>query len=541
MVCLAVVLLGAFTYGTLTQPISKADIKGAANIMGLELTNQEIDSLLPSLTDLRDDFIKNRDSQLNNGVYPALHFNPLPMGMKIPQGGGKVTIANVGDIKVPENREVLAFYSIRELAELVRTKQVTSVELTQLFINRLKKHDKKLKCVISFTEELAMEQAKKADKEIEAGNYKGLLHGIPYGIKDLFATKDYKTTWGAKPYQEQKFDYNATVVEKLEAAGAVLIAKLTLGALAMGDVWYGGMTRNPWDTETGSSGSSAGSAAAVSAGLVPFAIGTETLGSIVSPSTICGTTGLRPTFGRVSRFGAMALSWSMDKVGPICRTAEDCAIVFDAIHGPDGKDPSAVMAPFTYNSGFQPRTIKVGYLKSDFEQDYPFRAQDSIALRIFKSLGIELVPIELPKYPDITYLLTAEAAAAFDDLTRSGKDDELTRQTRNAWPNLFRRARFVPAVEYIQANRLRTKLINQMDEVFKKVDVYINPSWASESLRITNMTGHPCVVMPDGFQQNGKPTSITITGKLYDEGTVLGLANAFQRVSTFHKLHPELD
>ncbi|MEN0003420.1 MAG: amidase [Bacteroidota bacterium] len=540
---LATVLLGAFTYGELTKDISKADAKGAANVMGLEFTNTELDSLMPALTEFRNAYIKNRDQQLDNGVYPALLFNPMPAGFRLPKGKqGRVTMRGVGDIKMPKDRNKLAFFSVRQLAELIKTKQISSVELTQFFMDRLKKYDDKVKCVINFTEELALAQAKKADEEIGKGNYKGLLHGIPYGIKDLFATKVSKTTWGAKPYKDQAFDYNATVVEKLERAGAILVAKMSVGALAMGDVWFGGMTRNPWDLETGSSGSSAGSAAAVSAGLLPFAIGTETLGSIVSPSTVCGTTGLRPTFGRVSRYGAMALTWSMDKVGPICRTAEDCAIVFDAIKGADGKDPTVVDAPFRYTSGFQPKSIKVGYLKSAFDKPYPFHDQDSVALRVFKKLGVELVPIELPEYPDITHILTAEAAAAFDDLTRSGKDDELTRQIKSAWPNLFRQARFVPAVEYIQANRLRTKLMQQMEEqVFKKVDAYIHPSWASSSLRITNFTGHPCVVVPNGFQENGKPTSITITGKLYDEGAILGLANAFQGASFFHRKHPDLE
>jgi Asp-tRNA(Asn)/Glu-tRNA(Gln) amidotransferase A subunit family amidase len=541
LMALAILVLGAFTYGELTKDISKTDVKGAANIMGLEFSEPEIDSLMPALTEFRDAYIKNRDRQLDNGVYPAVMFNPVPPGMVIPQTGGRVQLRGVGKLTLPEQKEKLAYMSIRELAELIRTKQISSVDLTKFFIDRLKKYDSKLKCVINFTEELAMEQAKKADEALAKGDYKGVLHGIPYGIKDLFATKVSKTTWGAKPYKDQSFDYNATVVEKLEAAGAVLIAKMSVGALAMGDVWYGGMTRNPWDMETGSSGSSAGSAAAVSAGLLPYAIGTETLGSIVSPSTVCGTTGLRPTFGRVSRYGAMALTWSMDKVGPIARSAEDCAIVFDAIYGPDGKDPSVIPAAFNYTSGFQPKSIKVGYLKSAFEQDYPFKVQDSIALNVFKKMGVELIPIELPEFPDIMHILTVEAAAAFDDLTRSGKDDELTRQLRNAWPNLFRQARFVPAVEYVQANRLRTKLMEQMEEVFKKVDVYIHPSWASSSLRITNFTGHPCVVVPDGFQDNGRPTSITITGKLFDEGTVLGLANTFQNYSNFNRLYPELD
>lgn len=534
-------LAGAFTGRYfLAEEITADDARSAAKIAGLDFTQAEIDSLLPELNDFRKSYIANREEKIPNALSPALVFNPLPPGFFMPQKQEKVVFSDPGKVKMPKNKDDLAFFTVRELAELIRTKQISSVELTRFFIDRLKKYDEKLHCVVTLTEALALEQAKRADAEIAKGQYRGLLHGIPYGAKDLLATKNYKTTWGAMPYKDQMLNYDATVITKLEEAGAVLVAKLTLGALAMGDVWFGGMTRNPWDIETGSSGSSAGSASAVSAGLLPFAIGTETLGSIVSPSTVCGTTGLRPTFGRVSKFGAMALSWSMDKIGPITRSVEDCAIVFNAIYGPDGNDMSLIQAPFNYNAKFNTKKLKVGYLKSAFERNYAFKTQDSIALAKMRELGYELIPIELPEVPSIRFILSAEAAAAFDELTLSNRDDLLVRQGKNAWPNTFRQARFIPAVEYIQANRLRSQLIAEMAKVFEQVDVYLNPSWGNSSLLATNLTGHPCVVMPNGFRDNGRPTSITFTGKLFGEAELLSLAKAWQDATDYHKKHPEL-
>ncbi|MCH2083536.1 MAG: amidase [Saprospiraceae bacterium] len=540
VVVLASFILGAFTSEDILNAITRQDVKAASRIIGIEMNNPEIDSLLPDLNEFRDAYIKSRAAKLDNSVAPALVFDPIPdVYIKKLSGRNAIALKNPGKVELPKDKDMLAWYSLQELAYLIREKKISSVELTKFFIARLKKYDPMLKCVITITEDLALEQAKKADAEIAKGNYKGTLHGIPYGIKDLFATKKYKTTWGAEPYKDQVLDYNATVVEKLNESGAVMVAKLTLGALAMGDEWYGGMTRNPWDMSTGSSGSSAGSASAVAAGLVPFAIGTETLGSIVSPSTVCGTAGLRPTFGRVSRHGAMALSWSMDKIGPICKTAEETAIVFNAIRGRDDKDLSTYDAPFYYRPNIH-NTIKVGYVKSDFEKDYPFKKQDSLSLRTLKQMGIELIPIELPNLPDISPILLAEAAAAFDDLTLSNQDDELKQQAKNAWPNIFRGARFIPAVEYIQANRLRTQLIADMEKLFEKVDAYVHPSWASQSLRITNFTGHPCIVVPNGFQANGHPTSISFTGKWLKEGEIISLAEAYQKRAGFYKKHPTL-
>ncbi|MBX2877661.1 MAG: amidase [Saprospiraceae bacterium] len=535
-------LAGAFSFPYLAPLISPVQVQSATEIMDLQMTPAEIDSLLPELEDYRKSFQALREQPIPNDLSPAIQFNPIPSGFEMPTGNHQIEFGPLRDVQLPKDKDKLAFYTVRQLAELIRTGQISSVELTRFFLERLKKYDPTLHCVITLTEDLAIAQATKADKEIAAGNYRGVLHGIPYGAKDLLATRNYKTTWGAAPYKDQVLDYDATVVQKLEKAGAVLLAKLSMGALAWGDVWFDGKTRNPWDVNSGSSGSSAGSASAVSAGLLPFALGTETLGSIVSPSTVCGTTGLRPTFGRVSKHGAMALSWSMDKIGPICRSAEDCAAVFAAIAGPDGKDLSVIEAPVRYaKSMANPKMIKVGYHKSAFERNYPFKGQDSLALITLQKLGYELVPVELPDMPDIGMILSVEAAAAFDELTRSGKDDELVRQIRNAWPNVFRAARFVPAVEYIQANRLRTKLKEDMTKVFEEVDLYVHPSWASSSLRITNYTGHPCVVLPNGFRADGKPTSITFTGKLFDEGTILALAAAFQKATDWEDQHPNLD
>ncbi|MEY4541189.1 MAG: hypothetical protein RLZZ306_2946, partial [Bacteroidota bacterium] len=437
----------------------------------------------------------------------------------------------------------LAFYNVRQLAELIKTKKISSVELTKFYLERLKKYDPQLQCVVTLTEDLALKQATQADAEIALGKYRGLLHGIPYGAKDLLAKKGYKTTWGSVPFKDQVLDYDAVVVERLEKAGAVLCAKLTLGELAWGDVWFGGTTKNPWNLKRGSSGSSAGSASSVAAGLLPFAIGSETLGSIVSPSSECGDTGLRPTFGRVPRTGAMALSWSMDKLGPICRTVEDCAIVFNAIYGKDGKDLTVMDAPFQFDGTKKDlKGIKIGYLKADFEGKYGSKTTDSLTLITMKKLGAELIPMELPNLPsnDISFLLTVEGAAAFDDITRSGKDDMMVRQIKNAWPNAFRAARFVPAVEYIQANRHRSLLIQDFHQKLGGIDVYLSPALSGRNLTMTNLTGHPCVVLPNGFRKEGRPTSITFMGKLFGEGKLLQVAKIYQEATDFHLKHPKL-
>ncbi|GAB3691174.1 amidase [Spirosoma flavus] len=546
LACVCSFLLGAFINSNDTQkPITSGMVEVAAQVFGLEFTPAERDSMLDNLNNARQNYEALRKIELTNDVAPALYFNPLPAGFAMPTGQSSFKASAAEKVTLPKNRDELAFYTVGQLGQLIRTKQISSVELTQFFLDRLKTYDAKLHCVISLTDELAMSQAKRADAELKAGKYRGPLHGIPYGAKDLLATKDYKTTWGAEPYKDQTINMNATVVQRLEEAGAVLCGKMTLGALAMGDVWFGGKTRNPWNTENGSSGSSAGSASGVSAGLLPFAIGTETLGSIVSPSTICGTTGLRPTFGRVSRHGAMALSWSMDKIGPITRSVEDCALVFNAIYGPDGNDPTVMAAPFRYAPLATLKGVRIGYVKKAFESNYPNRATDSLTLQTLRSLGAELIPFDLPTGVPanrISFLLSAEAAASFDELTRSGRDDLLARQTKNAWPNSFRSSRFVPAVEYIQANRARTKLINEMATQLKaaKIDVYVSPTYAGGNLALTNLTGHPCVVLPNGFTKQNLPTSITFMGQLFEEGKVLAIAKAYQDATSWHKKHPVL-
>jgi Asp-tRNA(Asn)/Glu-tRNA(Gln) amidotransferase A subunit family amidase len=453
-------------------------------------------------------------------------------------------LTDIPDLELPENKQDLAFWPVAKLARLIQNQKLTSLQLTELYLERLKKYGHELKCVVTLTEELARKQARKADQEIAAGRYRGVLHGIPWGAKDLLATKGIKTTWGAMPYKDQVLDIDATVVKRLEEAGAVLVAKLSMGALAMGDVWFEGKTLNPWNLEQGSSGSSAGSAAATAAGLVGFAIGTETLGSIVSPSTRCGVTGLRPTFGRVSRYGAMALSWSMDKIGPICRTVEDCALVFNAIYGPDNLDLTVRDYPFIWDPLQEIASLRVGYLKEAFEKDNRNQENDDTSLEVLRSLGVELIPVELPDLPvdSISPVLDAEAAAAFDELTRSGKDDLLVRQSKGAWPDSFRRARLIPAVEYIQANRLRTLLMREMAVLMQELDVYLAPtSGRSNNLLVTNLTGHPCVVVPNGFNKRESPTSITFIGKLFGEAQVLRLAQAYQEATTFHHRHPDLD
>ena len=538
LLCLLLPAIPAWSQSS--DSLTTEHIAVAEDIFGLEFTAAERDSMLETLRQRRQAYQRVRDFPIANSTPPALIFNPLPAGMQAPDRADSIHFSDPGTVRMPANESDLAFYTVTELAALLRSRQITSVRLTQFFLDRLRKYGPELECVITLTDSLALAQARRADEEIAAGTYRGLLHGIPYGAKDLLAVRGYKTTWGAAPYRDQVIESDATVIKKLEQAGAVLVAKLTLGALAWGDVWYGGKTRNPWDREQGSSGSSAGSAAATAAGLVPFAIGTETWGSIVSPSTRCGVTGLRPTFGRVSRAGAMALSWSMDKIGPIARSVDDCAIVFDAIRGSDGIDQSVIDWPLRWTPEQDISTIRVGYLKSAFEKEYANKENDLQTLETLRSLGVELIAIELPEFPvyPLSFILSAEAAAAFDELTRSNRDDLLVRQIKNAWPNVFRAARFIPAVEYIQANRIRYELIQAMQAVFEKVDVYVAPSFGGDNLLRTNLTGHPAVVIPNGFNKKGSPTSISFIGNLFDEGTVMAVARAVQNATRFHRQHP---
>jgi Asp-tRNA(Asn)/Glu-tRNA(Gln) amidotransferase A subunit family amidase len=518
-------------------------IAQAEKLAGLEFTPEDRQLMLEDVNERLEGFESMRSQEFPNGLAPALRFDPALPGRTFSAEQQPIRWS-LAEVSAPDSVKELAFAPLTQLAELMRRRQIQSRALTEMYLQRLERHGPALECVVTLTTERALQAADRADRELANGQYRGPLHGIPWGAKDLLATRGYRTTWGATPFQEQMLDEDATVVTRLDAAGAVLVAKLTLGALAWGDVWYGGMTRNPWNPEQGSSGSSAGSAAATAAGLVGFSIGTETLGSIVSPCTRCGVTGLRPTFGRVSRHGAMALCWSMDKIGPLCRSVEDCAMVFDAIRGPDGKDATIVDLPFNWDGGRGVSGLRIGYLREAFDrerQNEEWRSLDLQVLETLRNLGVELIPIELPSMPTdgLSVILEAEAAAAFDELTRSRKDRLLVRQERRAWPNVFRHSRFIPAVEYIQANRLRTRLMEQMEEIFERIDVYATPSFGGNNLLITNLTGHPCVVAPNGFTEQGTPTSISFVGALFGEAKLLSVAKTYQDATDFHLRRPE--
>ena len=542
--------LSILSFHTITaqqkDTISKDDLKIAAKVIGLDFTEPERDSMLRIIRENAINYARMRTVQLNNSVPMSLWQSPVLPGMQFDTKQIPVLWNIPANVTMPVNKADLAFYNILQLASLIKNKKISSVELTKFFIERIRKYGDTLQCVISLTEEIAMQQAKAADAEIAKGKYRGPLHGIPYGLKDLFAVKGTKTTWGATPYKDQTVDEDSYVYTKLKDAGAVLVAKFTLGALAMGDWWYGGRTKNPWNLNFGSSGSSAGSASATVAGLVPFAMGTETLGSIVSPSTVCGATGLRPTFGSISRSGGMTLSWSLDKPGPICRSAEDAAVVFNYIHGTDGKDPGAVNMPFNYGVKKDIKKLRIGYAKNFFDRIKDTSANEWKVLKAFEQMGIKLIPVNFPDssnvYPfDIVgVIINAESAAAFDELTRTDMDDLLTRQNKNDWPNLFRSARLIPAVEYINANRHRYLLMQQMKTFFETVDVVITPTYGGRQLQVTNLTGHPALVMPTGFNQRNLPTSITFLGKLYDEATLLQVGKAFQLTTGWDDVHPPM-
>ena len=605
MTCSAMGLAGTLFPGVLwaqaqaegAKKITKEMIDNAAAIAGVPISDEFKEMMLSDLNEQDKGYDEIYKLHIPNSVAPALLFDPVLPGMKFETVRKPLRMSKAPSVAVPNNTEDLAFASVRELAELVRTKKVSSLALTEMYLRRLKKYDPTLKFVVTLTEERALTQAKKADAEIAAGKYHGPLHGLPWGAKDLLATKGYRTTWGAGGFEDQTIDEDATVVKRLDDAGAVLVAKLTLGALALGDVWFGGITRNPWNSGQGSSGSSAGPASATSAGCVAFSIGSETLGSISSPSTRCGCTGLRPTFGLVPRTGAMALSWSMDKLGPICRTVEDCALVLEAIYGPDGHDRTVHSAAFNWDANLEWKNLRIGYLKAAFEpkpaqpqepakqeppktHDEQAKAEDQkkrqdalqaraeydrkyndAALAKLREMGVNLIPVEFPKFPydAIRVMLTAEAAAAFDELTRTGKDKLLTSQKDYDWPNTFRTARFIPAVEYIQAARARTLVMEAMAKVFEGVDVIVVPTNGSDQLTITNLTGHPAVILPNGFRgpdapkfpfddpsdfQNAggpdTPTSLTFLGKLYGEAELLALARAYQEATGFHLKHPKM-
>jgi Asp-tRNA(Asn)/Glu-tRNA(Gln) amidotransferase A subunit family amidase len=581
-----------------SQPVTPEIIDQAAELAGITILPEQKEAMLSQLRDQRNSIARVRQVHLPNNLPPAFRFEPLlgldcrfegdfRMDRTVKAISPAPTIVNRA---VPANLDELAYATVRELGELIRQKKVSSLALTEMYLARLKRFDPKLHFTITLTEERAKEQAKQADEEIANGNYRGPLHGIPWGAKDLLAVRGYPTTWGAGGFEAQSIDEDATVVKRLDEAGAVLIAKLTLGALAMGDKWFGGRTRNPWNLSQGSSGSSAGSAAATASGCAAFAIGSETLGSISSPSTRCGTTGYRPTFGFVPRTGAMALAWTMDKLGPICRAVEDCALVMQAIYGPDDSDLSVIPAPFAWDANFDWKQLRVAYVRADFDQlpepekqpeglsdvevkkwrdaqpdrDAAYERQvydhqfDVAALEQVRRLGVDPRPVDLPDLPfdALVPLLIAEAAAAFDGLTLSGRDKLLTEQGPEDWPNQFRAARFYPAVDYIQANRVRTLAIREMKKIFSKYDVVLAKSSGSQ-LTVTNLTGHPSVILPNGLRKSdaprppsidtgdddsiggpGTPVSITFLGRHYEDGKLLAFARAYQEATGFHQVHP---
>lgn len=551
------------------QRITREMMQATEKLIGIELNEAQENMALPGVNRNLANYEALRKIDVPLDTEPATAFHPaLPGKLKTYRQRAAKTpkaVKTASKTAAPKFTSVedLAFATVAELGELIRTRKVTSTELTKMYLGRLKKYGDKLLNVVTLTEELALKQAEAADREIKAGKYRGPLHGIPCGVKDLFATKGIKTTWGAEPFKDQMIDYDSTVVERLREAGAVLVAKLSMGALAQGGRWFKGMTRNPWqpeETAQGSSGSSAGSASATSAGLVGFAIGTETLGSIVSPSSRCGVTGLRPTYGRVSRYGAMGLSWTMDKIGPICRSVEDCALVLSSIYGPDGHDLTVEDVPFHWNPDRPLSQMKIGYIKAEFEPTIGAgrpgggggnqggqnnaderRKMYAEALDVLRKAGAKLEPFELPQFDfqSLRTILSAEAAAAFDDITRDGRVNQLSGQSPNDWPNSFRTSRFIPAVEYIRAQRARTLLMREMDKLMANWDCFVTPAPGSASLTLTNLTGHPAVVTPCGFI-NKLPQAIMFTGNLYDEGAPLRVAHAFQQATHWHRKYPQL-
>lgn len=512
------------------EGITPEMVRNAEWVAGIALSESQrravANRLSASLRQLR----QLRDSPVTYDVPPALIFNPaLGQAAAANERGQAQPAPSKEPARRPQSDTDLAYLPVYRLAELLRQRQVSSVELTRLYLQRLRQYDPALLCVVTLTEELALRQAEQADREIAAGRYRGPLHGIPWVAKDLIAYPGYRTTWGAAPFREQRLEQKATVAARLEQAGAVLVAKTSLGALAQGDQWFGGQTRNPWNPKQGSSGSSAGTAAAVAAGLAGFGLGSETLGSIVSPSARCGVTGLRPTFGRVSRFGCMPLAWSLDKIGPMARCVEDCALVLAAIHGADSNDPTTVDRPFLWPSRKPLKELRVGY----FEDKGAATAEAD--LKVLRQLGVQLKPITLPwrlASAIAGIILESEAATVFDDLTRAGVQEGI-----GSWAITFRRARFYTAVDYLRAQRLRTTLMRQMADLFQTIDVYVG----GNDLAIANLTGHPTICLPNGFNSNNTPTAITFTGALFGEADLLHLAKAYQEATGYHLRRPPED
>jgi Asp-tRNA(Asn)/Glu-tRNA(Gln) amidotransferase A subunit family amidase len=536
----ACLLMVARTLPSQAAEVRPESLKQAAQVQALDFTEAELGQAAPAVEEQRQTLERLRSLNLPDTLAPALQFYLHGPDRLRARDTGRFRWSPPTGVKRPANPADLAWLSIAELSALLRSRQVTSEELTRLSLDRLERFGPKLECVVTLTRERALASARQADAELRTGRWRGPLHGIPYGAKDLLDTRGIRTTWGVSLHTNRVPDQDATVIQRLDAAGAVLVAKLTLGELAMGDRWFGGLTRNPWDPTHGSSGSSAGSASAVAAGLVPFALGSETLGSIVSPASVCGITGLRPTYGRVPRTGAMTLCASLDKLGPLARTAEDCALVLQVIAGPDGQDATVATQPFGFDVRKPVKGLRVGFLEADLQKDNG-RTNHLATLAALRALGIEPRPVKLPaiRPRPLHLILGAEAAASFDALTRSGADDQLVQQEAGSWPNQFRTARFIPAVEYLEANRLRTQLAHEMDALLKDLDVLVAPAFMGNSLAFGNYSGHPCLVLPNGSKRGSEANTICFLGPLFGEAAVLRLAHAYQNVTPWHRAHPE--
>jgi len=521
-------------------------LEAAQKIAGVSFTRAEQQAILMRLnapSGYMAGFAALRNANLRDDEPPAIVFNPVPPGKAVASGPRGV-VRSIPAVSRPASDEALACLPVTHLARLIETRRVKPSELTELYLSRLAKYDSILHCVVSLTPELARAQAREADAEIAAGSYRGPLHGIPFGLKDLFAVRGTRTTWGASPWKDRIIDADATVYTKLRAAGAIMVAKLSTGALAVGAQWFGGLTLNPWNTNEDAAGSSAGPGAATAAGLVGFSIGTDTGGSITGPAERNGVAGLRPTFGRVSRYGGMTLAWTQDTVGPLCRSAEDCAVVFDVIYGPDGKDNSVVAVPFGWDAAADVRKLRVGYLRSAFEgragetgRQLATRRNNEEALRVIREMGVQVVPFELPavEIAAIDFIRWAETAAAFDEPTRDGTlRDVENGPEQSSRPADIRAGRFIPAVEYIQANRYRMRVMQQMDAAMSGLDLFLG----ANNL-LTNRLGLPILSVPSGFFE-GSPTALQMTGKLFGESELLLLAHAFQARTDHHLKHPTL-
>ena len=548
------IVLAAGSAAPADEEIAPEIIAVAEILLGLEYGPEDRIEIVDGLTEYRDDYYRVlRAFPFDETTLPSVVFNPIPPGMTFTTEETPFRYSDV-DVERPQDPEDVAFYTVPQLARLIRTQQVSSTELTEMYLERLKRYNPTYLFAVTITEELALEQAAQADAEIRAGAYRGPLHGIPYGIKDLFSVVGYPTTWGAEPFADRIIDRDASVVERLHEAGAVLVAKLSTGTLATGDRWYEGLTRNAWNPQWGAGGSSAGPGSATAAGCVGFSIGTESAGSMISPCDANGVSGLRPTFGRVSRIGMMTTSWSFDKVAPMCRSAEGCAVVFEAIYGPDGKDNTIIDLPFNWDPDLDIRTLRIGYrtlflegklMPGDPEYRAEVRNLSLKVLDVFRDAGIELVPLEFGEGQNVQepcshtagIMMMCENAAANDAILRSDDMVALDELESN-WPRYWKESQFIPAVAYLQASRCRSVVMQAMADVMADIDAYIEITWTSQW--DTNLTGQPYVVVPCGFLNSGRPASISFVGKLFGEAELLAVAKWYQDQTGHHTIHPDL-